>query len=336
MKLKSLPISVLALVFCVFSSANAQQRTETSTTDSTRPQTVDKQGIANYLLGPGDVIEVKIFGQPDLSSVAQIDGDGNLSSLPFLEKPIPAKCRREREVQKDIAAAYTKLINEPQVSVRILERNSRQPAAVFGAVRQATRLPMLRPLRLNELIAASGGLTERASGTIQILHTEPIMCPQPGEEVDALPIDGTHVPLSVIRVADMKGGKLESNPVIRPGDYVLVSEAELVYVTGSVVSPGSQLLSDQLTLSRVLAMAGGTRKEAQLSDVRIYRQRFGSSDQEILKVDYAAIKKNQQKDVWLKPYDVIEVREPSLTFGAVIKDVLRGALSSYPLVPRIP
>ena len=77
-----------------------------------------------------------------LSSTVQVDSDGNLSSLPFLETPIKAKCRSDKEVQKDIAAAYAKFINNPQVSVRISERNSRQPATVFGAVRQPTRVEM--------------------------------------------------------------------------------------------------------------------------------------------------------------------------------------------------
>ena len=115
-----------------------------------------------YLLGPGDVVEVKVFGQ-DLSSNAQVDADGNLSSLPFLD-PIPAKCRTDRELQKDITVAYSRLIKDPQVSVRIVERNSRPPASVSGAVRQNGKVSMLRKQRLNEVIAASGGFTEKAAG----------------------------------------------------------------------------------------------------------------------------------------------------------------------------
>ena len=324
--------SIVILTLCLATSLYAQQPGAPASSS----QSVDTQGIKNYLLGPGDVIDVKIFGQQDLSSTVQVDSEGNLSSLPFLEKPILAKCRNEREVQKDITVAYRRLINDPQISVRVIERNSRPPAAVFGAVHKPTNVPMLRNVRLNELIAASGGITERAAGTVQILHTEPIMCPQPGQEADALPIEGTRMPLHVVKIADMKSGKLASNPVIRPGDYVLVAEAELVYVTGSVVSPGSQLLTDKLTLSRVLAMAGGTSKNAKLSDVRIYRQKFGALDQDVLKVDYAAIKKNKLADVPLQPYDVIEVREPGITFGGVLRDLFTGITRSYPLVPRLP
>src|SRR5688500_2583962 len=61
-----------------------------------------------YVLGPGDVVEVKVFGQPDLNATAQVDGEGNLSSLPFLDA-ISAKCRTEKQVQKDIAVAYSRL-----------------------------------------------------------------------------------------------------------------------------------------------------------------------------------------------------------------------------------
>ena len=289
---------------------------------------MDIQGIKTYLLGPGDVVDVRVFGQPDLSSSAQVDSDGNLSALPFLEIPIRAKCRTDKEVQKDIQIAYAKFINNPQVSVRISERNSRQPATVFGAVRQATRVEMKRKVRLNELMAVSGGFTERAAGTIQILHTEPLMCPEAGEEAESAPIDGTRIPLQIVRIADLRSGKIEANPVIRPGDYVLVTEAEPVYITGAVMSPGGLYLRDQLTLSRALAMVGGARKEAKLNDVAIYRQVPGSIKQETIHVDVAAIKKNQKEDFILQPYDIIEVTESGMFSKDRIGQTLLGALSS--------
>src|ERR1044072_8397990 len=162
----------IALACGVVGVVHAQQ-----TQDPAPKPRSNNQATRPYLLGPGDVVEIKVFGQPDLGSNAQVDSDGNLSSLPFLD-PIPAKCRAEREVQKDIAVAYSRVVKEPQVSVRILERNSRTPASISGAVRQATKVPMQRPQHLNELVAAAGGFTEKAAGTIQILHTEPVLCPE--------------------------------------------------------------------------------------------------------------------------------------------------------------
>src|ERR1041384_5735248 len=334
MKVKLLLVLVLALI-CLFAGAvHAQeqpasgQEQQTSAPRPSESPGLDVQGIKNYLLGPGDVLDVRVFGQPELTSNAQVDGDGNLSGLPFLEIPIRAKCRTEKEVQKDITAAYAKFINSPQVSVRIAERNSRQPATVFGAVRQPSRVEMKRKVRLNELMAVSGGFTERASGTIQILHTEPLMCPEPGEEALAAPIDGTRVPLQIVKIQDLRAGKVEANPVIRPGDYVLVTEAEPVYITGAVMSPGGIYLRDQLTLSRALAMVGGARKEAKLTDVTIYRQVPGKLNPETVHVDVAAIKKNQKNDFVLQPYDIIDVPEAGMFSSARIGHTLMGALSS--------
>jgi len=321
----------LACMLAGFS--RAQEPQQNSAPSSSGSSALDIQGSKAYLLGPGDVLDIRVFGQPDLSTPnAQVDSDGNLSSLPFLETPIPAKCRTDKQVQKDIAAAYAKFINNPQVSVRIAERNSRQPATVFGAVRQSARVEMKRKVRLNELIAVSGGFTERAAGTIQILHTEPLMCPEPGEEKEAEPIDGTRIPLQIVKIMELRSGKAEANPVIRPGDYVLVTEAEPVYITGAVASPTGVYLRDQLTLTRALAMVGGARKEAKLQDVKIYRQIPGSTNQEIITVDVNAIKKNQKPDFLLQPYDVIEVPEAGMfssqRLGSTLLQAVTGGMSS--------
>lgn len=329
MKVKLSLIAAAAFLCSVALLAHAQEPQQQSSAPPVPAQSpgLDIQGIKSYLLGPGDVIDVRVFGQPELSSSVQVDSEGNLSALPFIEKPIPAKCRTDKDVQKDITVAYAKFINNPQVSVRISERNSRQPATVFGAVRQPTRVEMKRRVRLNELMAVSGGFTERASGTIQILHTEPLMCPEPGEEAEAAPIDGTRIPLAIVKISDLRAGKIEANPIIRPGDYVLVTEAEPVYITGSVMSPGGIYLRDQLMLSRALAMVGGARKEAKLNEVRIYRQIPGSANQELITVDVAAIRKNQKPDVLLQAYDVIEVPEAGMFSSQRIGSTLMGAVT---------
>jgi polysaccharide export outer membrane protein len=332
MKVKFVNLSLL-VVLSLTALGQAQEPTQEPSQapppipSSPQASNVDNQGIRNYLLGPGDVVDVRVFGQPDLNAMAEVDSDGNLSSLPFLDKPIPAKCRNEKQIQKDIAAAYGKYLKNPQVSVRTMERKSRQPATVFGAVRQPTRIQMQRKVRLNEIMAASGGFTERAAGTIQILHTEPVMCPEPGEEAKAAPIDGTKIPLEVVRIAELRAGKPEANPIIRPGDYILVTEAEPVYITGSVQSPQGVYIRDQLTLSRALAMVGGVKKEAKLNDVRIYRQKPGSAEQDTIIVDLQAIKKNQKPDVLLQAYDVIEVPEAGMFSSGRIGQTMLGLVT---------
>jgi polysaccharide export outer membrane protein len=309
-------------------SSTSQDVPQVSNTRSSSGESgIDTQGIKNYLIGPGDILDVRVFGQSDLNAIVEVDSDGNISSLPFLEAPIPAKCRTEKEVQKDIIKAYGKYLKNPQISVHLTDRKSRQPATVFGAVRQPTRVQMQRRIRLNELVVVSGGFTDRASGTIQIFHTEPLMCPQPGEEALAAPFDNNKTPFEIVKISELSSGKPQANPIVRPGDYVMVTEAEPVYIMGSVVSPQGIFLREQLTLSRALAMVGGARKEAKISDVRIYRQKPGAPNQETIKVDYGAIKKNQKPDFLLQAYDIVEVPEAGIFSGPRIIQTLVGAVS---------
>jgi polysaccharide export outer membrane protein len=322
--------SVLFLICSVVSLAQSQEGPAPAAPQAPqfdRGSSVDLQGVRNYLLGPGDVVDVRVFGQPDLNTTAEVDSEGNISSLPFLESPIRARCRTEKDVQKDIASAYAKYLKSPQVSVRIAERKSRQPATVFGAVRQPTRIQMMRKVRLNEVMAASGGFTERASGTIQILHTEPIMCPEPGEEAAAAPIEGTKIPLEIVKVDDLKAGRAEANPFIRPGDYIIVTEAEPVYITGSVNAPQGVFMRDHLTLSTALAMVGGIKKEAKANEVRVYRLQPGSPDRTTTVVDLAAIKKGQKPDFLLQAFDVIEVPEAGIFSAQRLPSTILGGLT---------
>jgi len=271
---------------------------------------LDSQGIKKYLLGPGDILDVRVFGQQELNAVVEIDGQGNITSLPFLETPIVAQCRVERDVAKDIATAYSKYVKNPQVSVRITEHKSRPPATVYGAVRNPMRVEMMRRARLHELIASAGGVTERASGTIQVVHTEPEMCPEPGE-VATKKVDPSspETQLQVYKITDLRMGKEEADPFIRPGDVVIVTEGEPVYVTGAVVVPQGIYMRDQLTLGRAVAMVGGPTKIAKTGEVHVYRQTPGESGQQDIKVNYDAIRKGTQEDFLLKPYDIIDVRE---------------------------
>lgn len=331
---ESLSIALLALL--ITPSLALSQEQSPSTPPPQAPgsgsSSADNQGIRNYLLGPGDMLDVRVFGQPDLNAIVEVDSEGNISSLPFLEAPIPAKCRNEKEVQRAIATAYEKYLKKAQVSVRITERKSRPPATVWGAVRHPTRVLMQRKVRLSELMAVSGGFTERASGTIQIIHTEPLMCPAPGEEKEAAPIDWNNNPLQVVKISELSRNKAGANPYIRPGDYVVVTEAEPVYITGSVVSPQGIFMKENLTLARAFAMVGGLRKEAKGSDVRVLRMNPETGQQDTIKVDFSAIKKNQAPDFKLQAYDIIDVPEAGILssgrFGQTLLSAITGTLGS--------
>jgi len=321
MSKKSLILAAI-FVFVAGAYSYAQQQPQIAVVGS-NSGSVDSQGIRHYLLGPGDVLDVRVFGQPDLSSIVEIDAEGNVSSLPFLEKPISAQCRTEKDVQKDVATAYAKYIKNPQVSVQIKERKSRQPATIFGAVRAPMQVTMMREVRLHELITKAQGWTERASGTIEIMHTEPQMCPADGGVFQnaALSEKGSFG-IAIYKITDLKAGKEEADPLIWPGDIVRVTEGDPVYITGSVTTPRELVIRDKLTLKLAIAMAGGPSRMANTKEVHILRQKEGG--QEELKINYDAIRKGTAPDVELKPFDVIEVGDAGLFSNKGMTDLFKG------------
>lgn len=331
MKVKSL---LLALALCAAASpALAQQdapaapsQVGSSYGPAAAPPSLDVMGIKKYLLGPGDQLDLRVFNEAQFNSILVVNDEGNIE-VPFVDHPIPARCRSDREIKADIVAALSKFLNKPQVSLRVTEMRSRPPAVVFGAVRSPARVQMQRRARLLEVLATTGGVTESAGGDIQIFHTEPLMCPEPDEDASAPVVsadatDPTQVPYEIYSLTDLKLGKEEANPLIRPGDIVIVQEAKPVYIVGAVVSPqGLYLREGNLQLIQAIAMVGGLRKEAKGSEVIIHRRKGKSKEIERLKVNFSDIRRQKAEDIDLQPYDVIEVPDGS---GGV-----KGTIDSY-------
>ena len=275
---------------------------------------LDAMGIKKYMLGPGDVLDLRVFGEPQFSGPLVVDDEGRIE-VPFVDDPIVAQCRTDREIRKDIVDALSKYLKKPQVSLRVSEMRSRPPAVVFGAVRNPSAYDMRRRVTLLELLARSGSVTEQASGDIQVFHTTPLMCPEPEDLVEMAKEkpstgDALALPYNTYRMLEVRQGKKEANPVVRPGDIVIVQEAHPIYVTGAVVSPNSLYLRENLSLTRAIAQVGGKRKGAK-DKVRIYRSKEGVLEPEIIEVNLDDIKKNKAPDIALKPYDIIDVSDGS-------------------------
>src|ERR1043165_6823305 len=335
-------------------SAVAQDQPQSQGTDVRTASTssdLDSQGGRRYRIGPGDLLDVRVFGQPDLNSTVEVDEDGNISSLPFIEDPLPAKCRNEKEIQSAITDAYAKYIVKPRVSVRVLERRSRQPASIFGAVRTPRSMALSRRIRLHELLGSAGGSTAGASGTIQIMHTEPELCPEPEDIAENLVAKNAGVSstnssatadvdtktpgkepgigdLRLIQINTLKNGFGSEDPYIRPGDIVIVTEGLPIYVTGLVVQPGPIVLKDRMTLRQAIAMTGGPQRMAK-SEVYIYRRKEGQSGGvEPLKFDYDDIKRGKTPDPLLEPYDIVDVGRSSTFSAKGLASLFQGMATS--------
>ncbi len=286
----------------------AESKNSPSATSST-----NKEKSNEYLIGTGDTLDVLVERRPELGWRGKVSEDGSISGLPYIKKALNAVCRSEKELASEISDEYREIIRNPTITVRVVERSTR-PAYLLGAVRTPQRFQMQRDVRLVELLFLSGGVTDRASGDIQIFTSDPSPCRDSRSEAEQLQ-DQTQSPLRVIKIMDLMAGVEGANPVVVPGDIITVMAAAPVYLTGGVVSPQGINFRDQLTLTRAIATVGGLSSNARGSEIRIYRRKQGATGQEVIKADYNAIKKQKQTDVQLKPYDIVEVPQSSGLFG---------------------
>jgi len=287
-----------------------------------------------YLIGPGDEITGKVLGEKDFDFVATVDEDGKIE-VPFFDKPVIAKCRSERELRTDITGLLAKYLRTPQASVRVTQRNSRPPISVYGEVRQQQQFVLTRKTYLLEVISAAGGVTEKSGGTIQVFRTRAPICGQPGQandwKVDAS-AGGLDVPSRIYSLATLRQGREESNPEIMPGDIIVVQKAAPVYVTGEVVRPGEMNIPEGgLPLTQAVAMASGITREAKTKNIKVYRRKIGSSEQQVIVANYDQIKKGAQKDIMLEPFDIVEVDKAAKKFTDYLLDFVTGIPGRVPI-----
>ena len=315
--------------------ANAQE--SASAVASAAPQSADAASSARlaaaaadnrYRIGPGDVLEVRVARAPELSREAiRVDQSGNIR-MPMLDVDIPAACQTEGQLAQNIATLYKKYKNDPHVDVFVKEFQS-QPVAVIGAVTGPAQFKLQRPVRLLELVSLVGGPTDAAGQTIQIVHAGGgPLCSQAGSgSVEA----SDTAAFVTYKLAETLHGLPEANPFVQPGDIVSVPHADQVFVLGNVLKPSAIPLKEPLTISRAIAIAGGTAHSTKKDKVRIIRQLPGTTAKKEIIVDLTAIEKNKAEDIALLPNDVIDVPISGT------KSILRGLLGSIvPTVSQLP
>lgn len=226
--------------------------------------------------------------------------EGFLNGLERSPEQVYALCRSESAVAEDIAKYYGVFLRDPKIAVRILDRSGRAPAVLDGAVKRAYRFRIGRAVRLSELLALSGGITDDAGGEITILRSPTSNCePYPGE---------TRVASTrTIRITDMLEGAEGSNPYIVAGDQIRVVEALPIFLIGGIEVPKPIKARPGISLSRAVAMAGGLSKTAVASNVTIFR-REGNA-RRTMKAGLTEIAAGRAEDPLLEPFDVVDIAE---------------------------
>jgi len=220
------------------------------------PQSSRLPANSNVKLGIGDLIEVSVFGVPDLSTKTRISGSGDVY-LPLIDYVHVAGLTTDEAqqlIQKRLEDGG--FVRGPHVSIYVNESAS-QAITMVGEISRPGAYPAIGERRLFDLISAAGGFTEKAGRIVTIEHHG-----DPGQKVE--------LQLSSNNLAE----DTQENVDIYPGDLIIVSRAGIVYVVGDVQRPAGFLVSEDNALSvlKALALAGGGTRTAALNRARILRQ----------------------------------------------------------------
>jgi len=258
----------------------------------------------DYTLGPEDLVQIEVFEVDELNRTARISSSGYIK-LP-LAGDIKAAGLTVSELEKEICKGFEKYIQEPVVSVFIKEYRS-QSITVLGGVSKPQIYNVIHQKTLLDMLSLAGGVTEDA-GDICYIQRE-----------------NETILLNIKEL--LNEGKLELNIPVFPGDVINIPKGGVVFVNGSVNSPGSFVMKGGVTITQAVAMAKGFRYEAVRSQVRIYRD-TGKDMKDIININYDDILAEKAPDIVLKNKDVVIVPHsgPKKFFAGFVR-TFRGVLS---------
>ena len=256
-----------------------------------------------YRVGPGDVLEVKVYDDPDLGGLFTVQYDSTIS-FPLLGD-VPIDELTVREIQAKLVELLEKdFLVDPQVVIRVKEFRSKWVTLV-GEVTRPGKYYLQGPKNLLDLLTEAGGFTSRASGEViisQLTQSSPriFMTEDNGHESD----ETVRVLLTPERsVAEQKEAL---SLQMHHGDIVTASSTKFFYISGEVKKPGSYPVHAGLTVLKAVSIAGGLTKFGSKGKVEILRQRSdGSTDR--IKADLGDIERGKNPDIPLEPEDIIKV-----------------------------
>jgi len=251
--------------------------------------------VRAYRVGPGDLLEIRVFEVKELEQVVRVSEDGSIT-LPLLGRVLVEGLTQEGLVQKLAALLDASYVKNPQVTIFIKEYKSRQ-VAVIGAVEKAGNYELVGRKNLLQIVSMAGGFSVNAGREIFILRESP---------------DGTRSTVAIDLHNLLHDGDHEMNIPIEPNDVINVPvDREIrVFVMGRVNAPGAvkSKLSEGVTVFQAIADAGGLAEGAKESAVLITRKDRTGKERKI-KVNLKDVLKGKTPDIPLQEGDVVFVPE---------------------------
>jgi polysaccharide export outer membrane protein len=272
-------------------------------TITTDPAILFPAGRDPYL-GIGDVLSIRIFGNPDYTPTARIGLDGT-AQLPLignvLLNDLTVHQAQDLIAQKLMAAG---MFREPQVSILITD-SPNQVVTLLGEVHGI--VPVLGQRRLFDVLAGGGGSSGGAGGGL----------PPTASHVITINRYGAAEPIVIDLGTDPAKSALINIPIF-PRDTIIVPRVGVVYLLGAFKTQGAIPLSQNspMTLMKVAALAGGPGFEGKFNDLRIIRTT--GTTRQVVRVNISKVINGKIPDPVLQAEDIVFL--PTDPMKSVIKN----------------
>jgi polysaccharide export outer membrane protein len=265
-----------------------------------------------YQIGVGDVLDIHVNDEDDISGRYQVDQDGNVK-VSLLSKPIAAAGSTTFQFASRMSDQLKKedILRDPSVSVLIL-REMTQNVSVLGAVMKPGTYQIEKPTTVMDMISQAGGLAPNAGNSLTVTHHTDASGSSAANANSASNRDPTVT-------IDMNGLLTAKDPSanvpVHAGDVVTVGTAPVVFVVGSVIRPGAFAVQDrrsEMTVLQAVAMAEGPSPTASLGKTIIIRQSSSSSERQEIPIDLKKVMRGKDKDQVLEANDILFVPQSGL------------------------
>ena len=160
----------------------------------------------DYLIGPGDSLNIVVWRNPEVSGGATVRPDGKVTT-PLVED-LQASGKTATELARDIEKALSRYLQQPVVTVVVtgFVGNYNEQVRVIGQAAKPQALPYRKDMSLLDVLIAVGGTTEFAAGNRAVLVRR-----------------GQKIP---VRLDDLvKRGDISANAPVLPGDVLVIPES---------------------------------------------------------------------------------------------------------------
>ena len=199
-------IAVALLLAGFLDSATAQEAKSRATAPVADPA---PDGVAQYLIGPGDQLQIFVWNHPELSPTVPVRPDGRIST-PLVENMLAVR-KTPTQLARDIETVLAEYVRSPKVNVIVTQAQSAfSQVKVVGQVAHPQAVPFHEGMTVLDVVLQVGGLGPYAAGNrARIVRTE----------------DGKTAEIRVKLTDLTQRGDMKQNLPVKPGDVLVIPQA---------------------------------------------------------------------------------------------------------------